>query len=131
MIKNRHFNDVQLTHNFNLREFESPDTGEVRIFLPLVEQLQEIRDLIREPLFVISGYRTPEHNATLKDGVKNSAHLYGLAADVRAATVPHHVVEGAAKVVGIPRIKVYDAIDGVRRGWVHLGYNTIPKKWEK
>lgn len=127
MKKQHGMNDVWITRNFNLREFEDPKSGTVRISLILVRKLQAVREIINEPLHVLSGYRTSTWNALLKESHPNSAHLYGWAADVRPASVDLGTVAAAAHFVGIPRIKMYQPIPGKRKGWVHLGYNELPK----
>lgn len=42
--------------------------------------MQRVRDLLETPVFVTSGYRSPQVNA-LVGGSRNSQHLQGLAAD--------------------------------------------------
>lgn len=77
----RHINDFQISPNFNLQEFVSPDTGEVKIDYRLVVILQRIRDRMKCAVIVTSGYRTPEHNHKI-GGTSHSLHLKGLAVDV-------------------------------------------------
>jgi len=74
-------NNWQLTKNFNLREFEMPETGEVVINPKLVWHLQALRDLIAAPITITSGYRTVGHN-TIVGGVTGSQHIDGDAVDV-------------------------------------------------
>jgi len=74
-------NDFQLTDNFNLQEFASPDTDEVKIDSRLVNVCQELRDKIGA-LTVTSGYRTILHNKKI-GGASNSYHLKGLALDIQ------------------------------------------------
>jgi uncharacterized protein YcbK (DUF882 family) len=63
-----------------------PTGWEDRLFA-LFETLDAIRGAWGGPLTVVSGYRTPEHNAKLaaqSDGVaKASQHVQGRAADIR------------------------------------------------
>jgi hypothetical protein len=49
-----------------------------------VEVLQPIRDAWGQPIVVTSGYRCPKLNACV-GGVKNSQHVLGQAADIKAA----------------------------------------------
>lgn len=81
-----------LTRNFNLSEFRCKDgTGVPPEYLcnvrVLATNLQVIRDIIDEPLVIVSGYRTPEHNRTC-GGAKHSQHLTASAADIRCAGLP-------------------------------------------
>ena len=81
-----------LTRNFNLSEFRCKDGAPVpdkyyTNVQKLAENLQKIRDIIDEPLVIVSGYRTPEHNRTC-GGATNSYHLSAQAADIRCAGLP-------------------------------------------
>lgn len=48
----------------------------------LIDKLDRARGLAGIPFVITSGYRTPDENAT-DGGVSDSAHLVGLAADLR------------------------------------------------
>ena len=48
-----------------------------------VEVLQPIREALGQPIVISSGYRCPELNKAV-GGVKNSQHLLGQAADIKA-----------------------------------------------
>ena len=52
-----------------------------------IEQLQYIRDKIKKPIVITSGWRTPEWNKYIK-GAVNSYHLKGMAIDSRAVGLP-------------------------------------------
>jgi uncharacterized protein YcbK (DUF882 family) len=76
----------QLTKNFHIREFASKDGAqtpeELRSnLLELAQNLQKIRDVIDEPIYINSGYRSKEHNDKV-GGVTNSYHTKGMAADI-------------------------------------------------
>lgn len=77
---------MQLTKNFADWEFRCHDgTDAPAALLPslrkLAENLQALRDEIREPISIISGYRSPAHNRKIK-GAKNSQHMKATAADI-------------------------------------------------
>lgn len=77
---------MRLTNNFNLNEFESKDGAEFpdevkRQIQRLADNLQVLRDSIDKPIEINSGYRSPEHNKSIK-GAKNSFHVKGMAADI-------------------------------------------------
>jgi uncharacterized protein YcbK (DUF882 family) len=101
-----------LTRNFNLSEFRCKDGAPVpdkyyTNVQKLAENLQKIRDIIDEPLVIVSGYRTPEHNRTC-GGAKHSQHLTASAADIRCA--------------GVTNQQLYDTIlDLIRDGYIHDG----------
>lgn len=74
---------------FKLSEFTKTDTGLDNIpdsrSLQNIEKLSEVLDIVREnfsrPIYISSGYRSLEINYRV-GGVKGSAHLKGLAADI-------------------------------------------------
>jgi len=76
---------TQLTPNFKYGEFfcngiQPPDKYYANI-LALATELQKVRDKVKRPIIVNSGWRTPEHNILVK-GAAASQHLTGKAADV-------------------------------------------------
>lgn len=82
--------DVQLTQNFKLSEFCTTSQNYEVFEMPysyllniasLAMLLQKVRDVIKIPIRISSGYR-PEALNTMVDGVKNSFHLVGAAADI-------------------------------------------------
>lgn len=99
-------NDFQLTKNFKLREFQSPDTGEVKLDAGLVAKLQQLRDQVGKRVIVTSGYRTPEHNAAV-GGHPNSYHKQGLAADIVVSGMTSAQIAAVARDVGFTGIGVY------------------------
>lgn len=76
-----------LTPNFTLEEFISPkDSGvpsedDLYNIKLLANRLQVVRDLLRKPIKINSGWRSPEYNRSV-GGAENSQHLYGKAADI-------------------------------------------------
>ena len=82
---------MRLTKNFLLSEFNSKDGAEMppkveANILILADNLQVIRDHIKTPIKINSGYRSPEHNKRI-GGVKNSQHTKGKAADLKVETM--------------------------------------------
>lgn len=75
-------NQIKISENFYLSEYESPDTHEVKIDPVLVRKVQELRTLVGQPLLITSAYRTPEHNEAV-GGADYSYHLEGRAVDIR------------------------------------------------
>jgi len=74
-------NDIQISRDFSLREFQCPCCKTVKINPELVRRLQKLRDEIGKPVIVDSGYRCPERNRKV-GGAKKSQHLRGNAADI-------------------------------------------------
>ncbi|RYB01867.1 YcbK family protein [Lichenibacterium ramalinae] len=65
------------------------------------------------PLVLLSGYRTPAHNAALEGAARNSMHLYGYAADLRAPGYSPRAIALAASFFARGGIGLYD-------GFTHL-----------
>ena len=82
----------QLAPNFKLCEFlhgddPLPPPTVLRNLNLLAHRLQSVRDQLKQPILINSGYRTPEHNRAV-GGVKNSYHLKGMAADIIIPGMP-------------------------------------------
>lgn len=86
--------NLKVSNNFRVREFACQDGSDpVFIDRALVNILQQIRDHFKMPVYINSGYRTPEHNERV-GGAEYSQHLYGKAADISVKNVePGHVAE--------------------------------------
>lgn len=78
--------ETQLSQHFSAKELACPCCGRLVVCQMLVDSLEELRGLLQQPLYINSGYRCAEHNASV-GGVHNSLHTKGMAADVRASGV--------------------------------------------
>jgi len=107
-------NDFKVSENFNLREFVSPDTNEVKLESEVVFRLQKLRDLIGRAITVTSGYRTPEYNQQV-GGVPRSYHMLGQAADIYCSGMSTKKLAQLANEVGFRGIGTY-----VKDGFVHV-----------
>lgn len=85
-----------------------------------LELMDRIREHAGTPMIINSGYRTREHNMKIGGG-PNSAHLRGMAADVRATTSQErYLILSAAVLNGIKRI-------GIGKTFLHLDIDaTLP-----
>jgi uncharacterized protein YcbK (DUF882 family) len=63
----------------------------IRNIIILANRLQVVRDVFDSPIYILSGLRTPEHNA-LVGGAQNSQHLVGKAADIVARNIKPETV---------------------------------------
>jgi hypothetical protein len=109
---------MQLTKNFNLSEFlHSDKANELGIkeqYTPpqfvldnidnLAQQLQIARNILGEPMSFTSGYRCLRVNKAVK-GVSTSAHLSGMAVDIKFTSPDHakRIIEALIKA-GFKRI---------------------------
>ena len=122
---------MQLTKNFNLKEFACHDGKSVPLELlanvkDLAEQLQVLRDET-DTITITSGYRSPEHNKKI-GGAKFSEHVNARAADIKVkgktpievkAIIERLISEGKMKNGGIG---LYDT-------WVHYDTGKI-RRWK-
>ena len=123
---------MQVTKNFNLNEFNSkcgrpmPENIKKNI-IELIHNLQVIRDEVKVPISITSGYRSPEHNAKVK-GAKDSQHVKGTAVDFKvqgltpkqvAVIVERLIKEGKIKQGGI----------GIYPSWVHYDIRGVKARW--
>lgn len=87
---------MQLSPHFHLSEFEVSQTAArlgihnaappavVDNLRRLAEALERVRAHLGTPITITSGYRSPTLNRAIQGSAKNSAHQYGLAADLVA-----------------------------------------------
>lgn len=105
----------QLSKHFNSQEFDSPDAefSGLKMNPFLIEKLQELRDLIDEPVKINSGYRTYEQNIKVGGSIKSS-HMAGLAVDIHCinSTDRFNILQ-AAMHCGFVRI-------GIGKTFIHL-----------
>ncbi len=114
-------NDIRLTPNFRLVEFQCKHCGSVKLDPELVRRLQAMRDELGHPLVITSGYRCPEHNKAV-GGAAGSQHLHGTAADIVCPGVTIQQVRQVAEKYfgdgGIGRYNGYTHVDtGPKRRW--------------
>lgn len=123
---------MQLTTHFHLDEFKSKDGAEfpsviIGKLTELAKALQIIRNELRVPMSITSGYRSPAHN-TVIGGAQNSMHMQGVAADFKAEgmspTIVAAIIERLIKENKIPQggLKAY-------RTWVHYDIRGTKARW--
>ena len=118
-------NDFQLSKNFNMKEFQSPGTGEVKVDEKLVALLQKMRDITGKPVIITSGYRTVAYNNTLLDNgaIKDSNHTKGTAADIKIPGMSPSEVARLADEIGFDGIGTYKTFTHVDVGGKKLRWN--------
>lgn len=81
--------------------------------------LQPLRDKIKKPMLISSGYRCPKLNSHPKiKGAANSNHLYGFAADVQVSGMTPRQFWLFVKDSGLE----YDECILEYNQWVHLAF---------
>lgn len=115
--------------NFSPWEFRSRDGAEQLLLDErLLDSLQELRNTIRLPISVNSGYRTTEWNKAI-GGERDSQHLRGRAADI---VVPRLGVEDLAEwAAKIPAFRDGGIGTYPKRGFVHVDVRDGRARWER
>ena len=124
----------RLTKDFTEEEFECPCCGKVKISFPLVELLQQLRDVIKKPVIVTSGYRCQQYNRNV-GGYVHSKHMEGKAADIKVSDMtPKYLAEWGAsmffKRVGIYPNHVHVGIGEPELYWVVKKYGDKIKYFD-
>ena len=124
---------MKLTTNFSLNEFNKRNynvpTDVLRNLLELAKNLQVLRDVVKKPINITSGYRPAELNAKV-GGATKSRHITGEAADFKiegytpkqvAAIIEKLIAEGKMKQGGL----------GTYSTWVHYDVRGTAARWTK
>jgi uncharacterized protein YcbK (DUF882 family) len=94
----------------------------------LAKNLQIIRNEVKLPISITSGYRSPEHNASVK-GARNSQHLRGTAADIKVQGMsPLSVSRVIEKLIQEGKIK--EGGIGIYNTWVHYDIRGTKVRWD-
>lgn len=84
-----------LSPNFKVKQFASKDKSDVVLINPnLISLLDKIQEHFGKKVNITSGYRTPNHNRTIKGAAQNSQHMYGNAADITIDGVTPQEIHG-------------------------------------
>jgi hypothetical protein len=79
---------LKLAKNFAVSEVMSAEKGTYGVFQPhAIDRIQQVRDTLGVPLYIISGYRSPGYNAGIEGSATFSRHMYGDAVDCHASGV--------------------------------------------
>lgn len=110
---------------FTAWEFACPHCNECLIDDELIQILDTIREEIKSPIIVTSGYRCPEHNKEI-NGAPQSKHLLGIAADIIAPKLTvKELYRIAEEVLGnTGGLGYYPA-----RGFVHVDTRKEMTRW--
>jgi uncharacterized protein YcbK (DUF882 family) len=124
---------MKLTTNFSLSEFNKHNfevpNDVLRNLIELAKNLQVLRDEVKKPIKITSGYRPAQHNAKI-GGASKSRHITGQAADFKiegytpkqvAAVIEKLISEGRMKQGGI----------GTYSTWTHYDVRGTHARWNK
>lgn len=93
--------------HFTLQEFEDRYTNEVKMNRDFLIKLDELRERCGFPLYIVSGYRSPNHPIE-KIKYRAGQHTRGTAADIRALSdVYRYIILKHAIDLGFTGIGVY------------------------
>jgi uncharacterized protein YcbK (DUF882 family) len=127
---------MKLTNNFNLNEFNKhnfPLTETIlRNIQELAKNLQVLRDEVKKPIKITSGFRDPSFNKKI-GGASQSRHITGQAADLKIeGYTPKQVAAIIEKLIAAGKMKQGGL--GIYSTWIH--YDTFfdgkhPRRWSK
>jgi uncharacterized protein YcbK (DUF882 family) len=124
---------MRLSKDFTSEEFNCHDGTVVpEEFMDnlnlLVDNLQVLRDELKEPIKIVSGYRTPSYNKKI-GGATKSQHLLAKAADivVRSKT-PKQLAAIIEKLIAAKKIKQGGL--GIYPSWIHYDVRNGKARWQ-
>lgn len=120
------YSETATIHKIN----NMPDiTSLDNMLILIVECLQPLRDKLKKPINITSGYRCKVLNSAVK-GAINSGHLRGTAADL---VVKGMTTKELFNFIAKSGIKFTQLIEEYSNGhtWVHIEYNPKNLKCEK
>ena len=125
---------MKLTENFSLDEFKSKDGSAfpsevVQNLGTLAKQLQALRDHLKKPITITSGYRSKEHNKKI-GGALDSFHVRGMAADIQVSGMkPKEVADEIEKL--IKEGMMIEGGIGTYNSWIHYDFRGKRIRWKK
>lgn len=104
--------------NFHISEFDSPDKKGSGVLMDetFLSMLDDARVKAGIPFIINSGFRTQKHNKKV-GGVKDSAHLKGVAADIKCVDsrsrfiIINALIDAGFTRIGIARTFIHCDID--------------------
>jgi uncharacterized protein YcbK (DUF882 family) len=124
---------MKLTANFTLREFECNDGTTVpekyiSNVNKLAYNLQVLRDELKKPIHINSGYRHPAYNKRI-GGAKFSQHLTASASDIVVRDItPKKLARTILKL--IKQGKMNEGGVGLYNGFVHYDVRGKKSRWD-
>lgn len=124
---------MKLTTNFNLSEFNKHNFALTETVLrniqELAKNLQVLRDEVKKPIKITSGYRDPSFNKKI-GGATQSRHLTGQAADLKIeGYTPKQVAAIIEKLIAAGKMKQGGL--GIYSTWIHYDVRGTAARWSK
>jgi uncharacterized protein YcbK (DUF882 family) len=124
---------MKLTNNFNLNEFNKhnfPLTETIlRNIQELAKNLQILRDEVKKPIKITSGFRDPSFNKKI-GGASQSRHITGQAADLKIeGYTPKQVASIIEKLIASGKMKQGGL--GIYSTWIHYDVRGTKARWTK
>lgn len=124
---------MKLTNNFNLSEFNKHNFALTETVLrniqELAKNLQVLRDEVKKPIKITSGYRDPSFNKKI-GGATQSRHLTGQAADLKIeGYTPKQVAAIIEKLIAAGKMKQGGL--GIYSTWIHYDCRGTQARWSK
>jgi uncharacterized protein YcbK (DUF882 family) len=91
----------------------------------LLDVLDRIRERVGQPIYILSGYRCPEHNAEV-GGQPNSLHMQSCAADITYDGIDVPALARIAEEEGADGIGTYAS-----QGFVHVDTRGYTARWDE
>jgi zinc D-Ala-D-Ala carboxypeptidase len=108
---------------FKREDFDCTETGENNVSGDLIRKVDELRSAVGRPLYITSGYRSPQHSLEAKKS-KPGTHAQGIACDIAVANgVERRQLVKQAFYLGFRGI-------GVHKAFLHVDMReTEPVLW--
>ena len=124
---------MKLTTNFSLSEFNKRNynvpTDVLRNLIELAKNLQVLRDEVKKPIKITSGYRPAELNAKV-GGASKSRHITGQAADFKIeGYTPKQIAAIIEKLIAAGKMK--EGGLGIYKTWIHYDNRGTKARWTK
>ena len=115
-------NNFKISKNFKLREFQCKDNScLVKVDSKLLDKLQKLRDRIKKPIIINSGFRTEEWNKKV-GGSPRSQHLQGKAVDIMVYGMKPTELAKYAEEIGFDGIGTY-------KNFIHVDVRGYKARW--
>jgi uncharacterized protein YcbK (DUF882 family) len=118
-------NHIKVSDHFHLDEFQCPCCQLVMLHPLLLQKLTDLRNKIKKPIIITSGYRCQTNNEKV-GGVKGSFHLFGMAADIYVSKMDLNELLQSAIEICFPGIGYYP-----KNNFLHLDVRPVgPVYWQ-